>query len=293
MDEIKQALALKSQLDRLRPISPSHEAKIMQKFRLDWNFHSNHLEGNSLTFGETKMLIMHGLTAQGKPLKDHIEITGHDEAVKWIEEVVKTERPLTENFIRELHQLLLKQSYEVDAITADGKATRKLIEVGKYKTLPNHVKTKTGEIFHFAEPFETASLMTELLAWYDKESNQKDVNPIILASAFHYKFVHIHPFDDGNGRLARILMNFILMRFGFPPAIIKSEDRENYFFALRQADIGLLEDFINYIAKNLLHSLNLMIAGANGLNIEEPEDLDKKIASLKQHFKETKSNQEN
>ena len=108
LDLLKRAAQLKSGLDNLRPIDREQEARIMQKFRLDWNYHSNHLEGNSLTYGETKALILFGITAQGKPLKDHIEMTGHDEAVKWIEDVVKEERPLTENFIRELNLLVLK-----------------------------------------------------------------------------------------------------------------------------------------------------------------------------------------
>jgi len=151
MQQLKIALNLKLELDKLRPIPKECEGKIMQKFRLDWNYHSNHLEGNSLTFGETKMLILHGITAQGKPLKDHFEITGHNEAIKWVEEIVKGEFPLTENFIRQLHLLLLKEPYEADAITSDGQPTRITIEVGKYKSRPSHVKTKTGEIFYFDE----------------------------------------------------------------------------------------------------------------------------------------------
>lgn len=286
MNYLNQALILKKELDSLRPISTSQEARINQKFRLDWNFHSNNLEGNSLSFGETKMLILHGITASGKPLKDHFEITGHDEAIKLIEEVVKSDRPLTENFIRELHALILKESYEVDAITPEGNARKKLAKVGGYKTHPNHVLTKTGEIFHFAEPFETAAKMSDLISWHTKESTSSDVNPIILAAEFHYKFILIHPFDDGNGRIARILMNFILMRFGFPPVIIKTQDKENYITSLRQADSGLIENFIEYIAKNLAHSLQIMIKGAKGEDIEEQDDLDKKIALLKQEFKE-------
>jgi Fic family protein len=109
MQIIKEALELKLELDKLRPISKEQEALIMQKFRLDWDYHSNNLEGNSLTFGETKALILFGLTAQGKPLKDHFEITGHDEAVKWVIDIVKGDYPLIENFIRELHRLLLKE----------------------------------------------------------------------------------------------------------------------------------------------------------------------------------------
>ncbi len=284
MEEILNALELKKELDALRPIDKEHEAIIMQKFRLDWNYHSNHLEGNALTYGETKALILFGITAQGKTLKDHFEITGHNEAINWVIDMVKGERPLTENFIRELHVLLLKESYEVDAITPDGQPTKKKINVGKYKSSPNHVQTKTGEIFHFANPEETPARMTDLLNWYKEKSAEQDVNPIFLAAEFHYRFIRIHPFDDGNGRTARILMNFILMQFGFPPVIIKSEDKENYFIALQLADAGNIESFIEYIAKNLVRSLEIMIAGAKGENVEEPDDLDKEIALLEQRL---------
>lgn len=280
MEEIKIALHLKEALDNLRPIDAVQENRIMQKFRLDWNYHSNHLEGNSLNYGETKALILFGVTAQGKPLKDHFEITGHNEAINWVIDMVKGARPLTENFIRELHKLLLKEPYEVDAVTPDGKPTKRRIAIGQYKTTPNHVKTKTGEIFYFASPEETPSKMYDLLEWFTDKTKEKEVNPIFLAAEFHYRFIRIHPFDDGNGRTARILMNFILMQYGFPPVIIKTEDKANYFAALQLADAGNIEAFITYIAQNLVHSLELMIAGAKGEDIEEPDDLDKEIALL-------------
>ncbi|GEC73163.1 Fic family protein [Flavobacterium flevense] len=288
MENISKAIYLKNQLDNLRPIDKIQEERIMQKFRLDWNYHSNHLEGNSLTYGETKALILFGITAQGKPLQDHFEITGHNEAINWVIDVVKGDYPLNENFIRELHTLLLKQSYEVDAITPDGKPTKKRINVGSYKTSPNHVKTKTGEIFYFATPEETPSKMTDLINWYREKSEQKEVNPIFLAAEFHYKFIRIHPFDDGNGRTARILMNFILMKFDFPPVIIKTEDKANYFAVLQLADAGNIEAFVEYIAQNLIRSLEIMIAGANGEDIEEEDDLDKEIALLEQRLSKTK-----
>lgn len=280
MNNIKVAIKLKSNLDSLRPLSKEDELKIMQKFRLDWNYHSNHLEGNSLTYGETKALILFGITAQGKPLKDHFEMSGHDDAVKWVMDVLTQDRPLTENFIRELHKLILKESYEVDAITPDGSPTKKTIEIGKYKSIPNHVKTKTGEIFRFSSPEETPSLMSDLIDWYRDSISRKNFNPILVAAEFHYKFIRIHPFDDGNGRTVRILMNFILMQFGYPPVIIKSEDRVNYFGVLQQADAGQIEPFVDYIAKNLVSSLEIMIKGAKGESIEEPDDIDKEISLL-------------
>ncbi len=282
MNPLQQALALKTELDALRPIAPELEARAMQKLRLDWNYHSNHLEGNSLNYGETKALLLFGITAQGKPLKDHFEITGHNEAIDWVLDVVKGDMPLTEAFIRQLHVLLLKAPYDKKTKNAAGLPTSKTIQVGQYKTTDNHVETVTGEMFYFASALETPAKMADLIAWYAAQQARADVNPILLAAEFHYRFIRIHPFDDGNGRTARILMNFILMRFDYPPAVIKTEDKENYFAVLQQADAGLLEPFVDYIAQNVNRSLSLMLAGAKGENIEEPDDLDKELALLEQ-----------
>ena len=285
MEILQKVTELKAELDTYRPLDKDQEAAIMQKFRLDWNFHSNHLEGNSLTYGETKALILFGITASGKPLKDHFEITGHDEAIKWVEEVVKEDRPLTENFIRELHKLILKEPYESSTITPDGIPAKKIIQIGVYKTVPNHVLTPTGEIFRFATPEETPALMNDLIDWYREKENDPESHPLLTAAEFHYKFICIHPFDDGNGRTSRILMNFILMKHGYPPVIVKTEDKANYIAALQQADAGLIKPFIEYIGKNLEHSLDLMIRGSKGENIGEADDVDKEIALLKHELK--------
>ena len=282
---LNQVLLLKNELDALRPLGREQEAIIMQKFRLDWNYHSNHLEGNSLTYGETKALILFGLTAQGKPLKDHFEITGHDEAVKWIEDIVKQERPLTESFIRELHTLLLKESYRKAAQSPSGIPTTREIKVGQYKSVPNHVLTQTGEMFYFTSPEETPFQMLKLMDWLREKQANSTTEPVLLAAEFHYKFIRIHPFDDGNGRTARLLMNFILMQYHYPPVIIKTEDKQNYFNVLRLADAGTLEPFVNYITENLSRSLEIMIKGAKGESIEDPDDLDKEIALLEQKLK--------
>lgn len=280
-ENISRINLLKEELDALRPISPEQEKKIMQKFRLDWNYHSSNIEGNSLTFGETKALILFGHTAQSKPLKDHLELSGHDEAIKYIEDIIKKERPLTETFIRELHKIILKSPYQVDAITPDGEAAKKWVKVGQYKTTPNHVKTKTGEIFYFATPEETPAKMNDLMNWFSESVEKDEIHPIILATEFHYRFIRIHPFDDGNGRIARLLMNFVLMQNGYPPAIIKTEDKGEYLKALEQADAGQLDFFFNYISVLVIYSLELMIRAANGEEIDEAGDLDKKLKLLK------------
>ncbi|MFB6341664.1 Fic family protein [Saccharicrinis sp. FJH62] len=281
-ENLLRAVELKKELDAFRPLTQEVEQRIMQKFRLDWNYHSSNIEGNKLSYGETKALLLFGVTAQAKPLHDHLEMQGHDEAIKWLEELIAEKRPLNETFICQLHELILKEPYEMPAQTPDGKPTKRMITLGKYKTVPNHVLTQTGEMFYFATPEETPSKMADLMEWYKNESAKSDMNPVLLAIEFHYRFIRIHPFDDGNGRLARLLMNFILMKHGYPPAIVKTEDKENYFAALQQADAGNLGFFFDYVTALVNHSLELMLKGARGENIDEDDDLDKQLALLKQ-----------
>lgn len=140
---------LKSELDALRPLPPEVVGRVGQKLRLEWNYHSNAVEGNSLTLGETRSLILHGITAHGKPMRDHLDIQGHDEAVKAVEDAVENEEALNEVFIRNLHRVLLREPYEMDARTPDGRAVKRLIAIGNYKAVPNNVLTTTGEIHYF------------------------------------------------------------------------------------------------------------------------------------------------
>jgi len=282
---LEKAILTKQELDSLKPIDKGLEERVMQKMRLDWNYHSNSIEGNSLTYGETKSLIMHHITADGKPLRDHFEITGHNEALLWVIDLVKWDRAITENFIRELHKLILKENFLKPAITPTGDSTTKEIKVGEYKTQPNHVKTITGEIFYFAEPHEVKAKMTDLIDWYNEKEKEATINPIVFATEFHYKFIRIHPFDDGNGRIARILMNFILMKHGYHPAIIKKETKEEYFKVLRQADANNIEPFVEYIAESVYNSLILMTNAIKGLAFEDDNDVDKQFWLLEQKIK--------
>lgn len=153
---------------------------------------------------------------------------------------------------------------------------------GKYKSQPNHVSTVTGETFYFAAPQETPAKTRELIEWFGAERKKADVNPIILAAVFHHRFISIHPFEEGSGIVARLLMNFILMQFDYPPAIFETEDKENYFAALRRADVGELEPLSDYVAQNLARSLETLIRGAKGEGVKEPDDFDKELALLKE-----------
>lgn len=285
MEILEKVGQLKAELDSLRPLDPEIEVRIMQKLRLDWNYHSNKLEGNTYSYGETKMLLMKGLTAGGKPIRDHEEITGHDQAITFIIDSIKNDEPLTEAFIRHLHKLTLVRPFWADAKTADGQPTKRLIKVGEYKTEPNHVETLSSETFRFAEPIETPVKMQELVEWFREKLAQPGANAVLIAAEFHYRFVRIHPFDDGNGRLARLLMNFVLMKFDYPPVIVKNEDKDSYIAVLEQVDFKILQPFVEYIAINQAHSLELMIRGATGGNIEEPGDIDKEITILEKQIR--------
>ncbi len=271
---------LKQAVDAFRPFDAVREARILQKLRLDWNYNSNAIEGNSLTFGETVALLMNGVTAKGKPLKDHLDIKGHDEAIDFLMSLLKNERPLSESDIRELHTILLKENYETDAITADGLPTKKTIEVGKYKTMPNHVKTKTGQIHYYAEPNEVPILMCELVNWYNQAKDDAQISAIALAAFFHHRFVAIHPFGDGNGRMTRLLTNLILMRKRFPPIVIKKTERETYYGALNQADTGEYLPFLEFIAEQTEYALHIQQRGALGETIDDDDDFEKELFLL-------------
>jgi Fic family protein len=255
---IVQELTQKQQeVAALRPFSADLEGRIMQKLRLDWNFHSNAIEGNPMSYGETITYLMYGLTAKGKTLKDHLDIRGHNEAIYLMASIVKEERGFSEADIRELHRIILVEPYHSKAITPDGNPTQKLIKLGQYKTQPNHVKTPTGELHRYAEPEDVPIMMGELMEWYRSTQGQSQLHPAVIAALFHHRFVNIHPFDDGNGRLGRILMNLILMQHGYPPAIIKLEDKKDYFTGLKNADKGNYELIISQICKALNNSLYL------------------------------------
>ncbi|OGX88754.1 hypothetical protein BEN47_08390 [Hymenobacter lapidarius] len=271
----------KADLDVLRPLAPEQEQRVLQKFRLEWNYNSNAIEGNSLTLGETRSLLLHGLTAAGKPMRDHLDIKGHNEAVLWLEDFVRDERPLTEQFIRGMHEVLLGEAYYTPAQTATGVPTRKMIVPGQYKQQPNNVLTATGEMFYFASPEDTPAQMRDLVDWYRTEETAPTMHPVALAAEFHYRFVRIHPFDDGNGRMSRLLMNLILLRHGYPMTVIKAADRNPYLAALSAADAGDPEPFLRFIIENVEAGLRLMIRAAQGESIDEPDDLDKKLALLK------------
>jgi len=276
LDEVDKLI---SELASLKPITPENQKKLDEKFRLEFNYNSNHLEGNTLTYSETELLLIFDETKGSHSLREYEEMKAHDVAFKLIEEwAIDNEQPLTEQKIKNLNEIILVRPFWKEAITPDGQPTRREIKVGNYKEYPNSVRLLTGKLFEYASPGETPILMGELIDWYRTEENA--LHPVTLAAMFHYKFVSIHPFDDGNGRIARLLMNYILMRKGLPPVVIKSADKKNYLRVLHLADVGDYEPLIKYIAEQLVWSLEISIRAAKGEDIEEVGDVQKEIALL-------------
>lgn len=273
------------QIDKLRekiaevgPISKEDEDKLWQKFRLEWNYNSNHIEGNTLTYGETKLLLMFDRTTGDHTLREYNEMKAHDVAVQLIRDWASQERDLTEQDIRDLNKIILVEDYWKEAETQEGQETRRKIKVGSYKEFPNHVRTRTGEIFRYAEPAEVPQKMQELMAWYRENETE---HPVVLGAQFHYKFILIHPFDDGNGRVARLIVNYILMKHGYPPIVIKSAEKDQYLAALNKADAGERSAFTEYIADCELWSMELKRKATLGEEVEEPDDVDKEIELLR------------
>ena len=274
---------VKQQLDSLKPFSQEVEGHVMQKIKLDWNFHSNAIEGNKLTRGETYSVLMYDLAASGKTVKDHTDIKGHNKAIDFIATLVDENIDLAEIDIRNLHKIVLQEPYKKEVHTSVGVQYRP-ISIGEYKKMPNNVKTITDEIHFYADPQQVPILMGELVSWYNEARKNEKIHPSVLAAFFHHQFVKIHPFDDGNGRLSRILMNLILMQKGYPPAIVKYKDRVKYYSVLNQADKDEYPPLFDHIAEAVSDSLNLYFKAARGENIEDADDLDKEIALFKQGF---------
>ena len=228
-------------------------------------------------------------------MSDLEEMKAHNVGLQMMkEEATAVDRPLTEAFIRNLHHTLLRCDYEEQRTYDDGTVRRYTVHAGIYKTRPNSVKTVTGEIFTYASPEETPALMSDLVAWYNEAEKKAELSPIELAAVFHYRYIRIHPFEDGNGRIARLLVNFILHRHGWPMIVVKTADKENYLTALNRCDIAVgdipadgahaapavLTPFIDYMADCLERALKLNIRAAKGESIEEEDDLGKELAIL-------------
>ena len=278
MNRVPEILNLKAEWDALQPLKQENESKLWKKLRLEWNYHSNHIEGNTLNYGETELLLIHGQTHGNHSLREYEEMQAHDVGIAHLRELANDKsRPLREDDIRNLNQIILKEPFWKHAQTADGKNTRKQIVPGEYKTTPNNVITATGELFEFAPPFDVLTRMQALTDWLTNALPTTDEQILPIITKLHHDFVLIHPFDDGNGRVARMLVNYVLMRQGYPPIIVPTEQKKSYLAALRLADAGDLTDLSGFLASCLIRSLRLGIKAGQGKGVEEPDDLEKEI----------------
>ena len=276
----------------LQPLKEQDQKRLDQKFMLEFNYNSNHIEGNTLTYGQTEMLLMFGKAVDEANMKDLEEMKASNVGLKMVKlEAEDKERPLTESFIRELHHTLLREDYEERREYPDGSVRTYTVHAGIYKARPNSVKTVTGEFFEYASPEETPALMTDLIQWYNEEEKKGQMSPIELASLFHYRYIRIHPFEDGNGRISRLIVNYILYRHGYPMIVVKSSDKSNYLTALNRCDVAIgsipsdgahaelsqITPFVEYMSKCLERALTICIKGAKGENIEDADDWRKNL----------------
>ena len=222
----------------LQPLSEKDRDRLSRRFTVDFNYNSNHIEGNTLTYGQTEILLLFGKVIGEANVKDVQEMTASNVGLRMMtEEAAVKEMPLTQNFIRMLHKTLLREDYTVYRDLPGGMQTSYTVHAGTYKTRPNSVITRYGDRFEYASPEETPALMSDLVDWYNAAEKEGRLSPVELAALFHYRYIRIHPFEDGNGRIARLMMNFILYRHNYPMIVVRSRKKNEYLEALHQTDI--------------------------------------------------------
>jgi len=243
LNEIK---SKKETLDKLRPLNIEQVKNLKKLYDTELTYNSNAIEGSTLTYSETKLVLNEGITIGGKSVNEHLEAINHKEAIDFIEELASLKtKELTLHDIKNIHNLVLK-----------GINTK---EAGVYRTKPVGVMKSDGKIYHFTDPLKIDEQMQEFMNWL---KDSKDVEPIKLVTQVHIKFVTIHPFIDGNGRTARLLMNLILLQNGYPQAIIKVSSRAQYIQAIETAQASKnleCEDFYKFILNSVNESLDLYL----------------------------------
>lgn len=263
---------------KMQPLSSTDRLRLERKFMLDFNYNSNHIEGNTLTYGQTEVLLLMGEVIGNAKMKDLEEMKAHNLCLKMMEEEARNADHLSESFIKRLHQIMLREDYTVYRQLPGGQQTSYVIHAGTYKTRPNSVITPSGERFEYASPEETPALMYELINWYNSEEKAKILTPIELAALFHYRYIRIHPFEDGNGRIARLLVNFILLRHNYPMIVVFSRKKKQYLNALGMADanvgqipadganakIGQIPSFVKYLTDLMISEIIQNISYLSG-----------------------------
>ena len=205
----------KAELDAMRPLSTAAIARLQKHYDVELTYTSNAIEGNTLTLRETAEVIEHGITVGGKPLRDHLEAQDHYRALLWMREAAAAGAPLGEDIIRELHRRIVARSQSEIA--------------GEYSRFPRRI---AGSPVIFPNPVKIPALMADLGAWLAEAAPGLET-----AFAAHHRLTEIHPFGDGNGRTARLLMNLILLRGGYPPIAVRPEDRKSYLDALERGSL--------------------------------------------------------
>jgi Fic family protein len=254
-----QELSKKKQLlDEYRPLPKELVNNLGDWFRIELTYTSNAIEGNTLTRQETALVVEKGLTVGSKSLKEHLEATNHAAALNWINGLTKRKlSTITQQDILEIHKIILKGIDDENAGCYRNVAVR---IAGSRVVMPN--------------PRKVPDLMNNFIYWLHSKTKQ---HPVQIAALAHYKLVSIHPFIDGNGRTARLLMNLILMIYGYPPAIIRKQDRLVYINALEQAQLGgSLDNYLALIIKSVDRSLDIYLKAVSGtkeLSKEKPGKL--------------------
>lgn len=227
-------------LDEKRPFPQYTLKSIREKLFLEWTYNSNAIEGNTLTLMETKV-VLEGITVGGKTLREHLETINHQEAIFYVEEIVKNEEELSEWQIKNIHKLILKGIEDQHAGTY---RDQNVVISGAEHTPP--------------DSFLVNDEMERFVNWYNTEAQA--LHPVERASMVHILFVEIHPFIDGNGRTARLLLNLELMKAGYPPIIIKKDNRLNYYKALDKAHTtNDNKEFIEIVVDELNSTLDLYL----------------------------------
>jgi Fic family protein len=228
----------KKDLDKHRPLPREVLEELRKQFEIELTYNSNAIEGNSLTLNETKLVLEHGITIKGKSLREHFEAINHKEAIVFVEDVLKG--PITEDLAKKLNGTVLEK--------IDDRG-------GRYRDINVRI---LGAVKSPPQAEKVPGLMKEFIDY--AQTNPEKLNPVEFAAMLHYKFVVIHPFVDGNGRVARLLMNLVLMKHGYPITIVLKVDRKKYYDCLKKADLGDVRPFVNFIGYCVNRSLGIYLS---------------------------------
>jgi Fic family protein len=249
-DILKRIESKKKLLQALRPLPQAALKRLKSELAIEWTYNSNAIEGNTLTLQETKMVLEQGITIKGRNLREHFEAKNHEQAIYFVEKLAKPNLRLTERDIFSIHSLVLQN---IESEFAGRYRNGQVRILGANFVPPNYLKV--------------IALMKELIIFAN--SNKDNLNLVELIARFHHRFVWIHPFFDGNGRTARLLMNLLFMKYGYPPAIILKNNRKQYYRALNFANNGNHDAFILLVAQALERSLDLYLESCGALEHDE------------------------